>query len=396
MTHSSNRPLSGLRVVDTSRNSPGPLVTMLMADFGAEVIHVVRPADAGFNNYAGGLMDDPYTAVRFKPYDATMRGKRSIALDLKSDQGREAMLRLVDQADVFIEEMRPGKAAKLGLGYEALSARNGRLIYCSISGFGQTGPLRNAPGHDLTYLAVAGALGVIRDRDDVPMNPQNILADNGGGSMSALVGILLALLSREKTGRGQHVDVALTESTMVLMTDLYSTAVGGGFDEVHWRGTYTGKAPHFKPYQCSCGGWLVVAALERHFSDCFFAVLERPDLAEALEDPARWPWLRTELESLIGSRTRDQWAALFEGEDACVAPVLSLAETADSEQVKAREMFVEHQGVRQIGVAPRLSETPGRISDLPVPPGTNSAAILAELGFSADEIAAMQANGVTQ
>ena len=387
MPPSPERPLAGVRVVDTSRNAPGPLATMMMADFGAEVIHVARPVDAGFENYAGGLAEDPYTAVRFQPYDAAMRGKRSIALDLKSAAGRAAMLRLCDTADVFVEEMRPGKAAKLGLGYDELAARNSRLIYCSISGFGQTGPLRNAPGHDLNYLALSGALGLIRDAEDRPVNPQNVLADNGGGTMSALAGVLLALIARERTGRGQHVDVSITDATMALMTDLFSTAIGGGFDEGGWRRTYTGEAPHFRPYRCACGGWLVVAALEARFSDRFFARIGRSDLAQALDDRARWPWIHAELEALIATRSRDDWVALFEGEEACVTPVLSLAEAANSAQALARGMVSKHHGIRQIGIAPRLSATPGAIAAPPVAPGADSAEILADLGFSESEIA---------
>ena len=396
MRPASERPLSGLCVVDTSRNAPGPLATMLLADFGAEVIHVVRPGEAGFANYSANLADDPYTAVRFQPYDATMRGKRSIALDLKSVQGREAMLRLVERADVFVEEIRPGKAAKLGLGYDDLSVRNPRLIYCSISGYGQTGPMRDQPGHDLTYLAYAGALGLIRDKDDIPINPQNMLADNGGGSMSALLGILLALLAREKTGRGQHVDASITDATMLLMTDLFSTAIGGGFAEAAWRGTYTGQAPHFRPYRCACGQWIVVGALENRFSERFFALIERHDLAKALDKQERWPWIRAELEQLMASKDREQWLRLFDGEEVCVAPVLSLSEAANAPQTQARNMIVEQDGIRQIGVTPCLSETPGQVSAKPVPPGADSIAILAELGFSDGEIAAMQDQGITQ
>ncbi|MEM6548197.1 MAG: CaiB/BaiF CoA-transferase family protein [Pseudomonadota bacterium] len=376
------RPLHGLKVVDLSRNAPGPLATMLMADFGAEVTQVVRPVQPGFEHYSGGTADDPYTAMRFQRYDAAMRGKRSVALDLKTEQGREAVLRLTDRADVFVEEMRPGKAAKLGLGYKALAARNPGLIYCSISGFGQTGPLRDAPGHDLTYLALSGALSLIRDEADRPVNPQNILADNGAGSMMALVGVLLALIARARTGRGQHVDVSITDATLVLMTDLISTALGGGHDPEGWRGRYTGEAPHFRPYRCACGGWLTVAALETVFAERFFAVLGRADLAEALADRGRWPWIRAELEAAFAARPRDEWIAAFEGQEACVAPMLSLAEAAAHPQTRAREMVVETDGIRQVGIAPKLSATPGGISAPPRRLGEDTAAVLAELGLS--------------
>ncbi len=395
MSAAHERPLDGIRVVDTSWHSPGPLATMILADFGAEVVHVTRPVAGGSPHYPGPIGEDPYTAVRFKPFDAAMRGKRSLALDLKSAEGRTAMLRLCDRADVFVEEMRPGKAAKLGLGYDDLSARNPRLVYCSISGYGQTGPLRDAPGHDLTYLALSGALGLVRDETGKPCNPQNMLADNGGGSMSALNGILLALLARERSGRGQQVDVSMTDATMLLMADLYSTAVGGGTDESQWRGTFTGEAPQFRPYRCACGGWLVVGALERHFSDRFFALLERPDLARALSERARWPWIRAELEALIATRELGDWMDLFDGTDACVAPVLSLAEAASRPQTMAREMVVERYGFRQIGVAPKLSDTPGHVTAAPARPGADSAMILAELGYNETEIAAMRAAGST-
>ena len=389
------RPLQGIRVVDASRNAPGPLATMMMADFGADVINVVRPAQPGFDHYSGGLAQDPYTAMRFKPYDAAMRGKKSIALDLKSAQGKQAMLRLCNTADVFIEEMRPGKAAKLGLSYENLSQSNPGLIYCSISGFGQSGPLRDSPGHDLTYLAWSGALNLIRDAHDTPVNPQNILADNGGGTMSALFGILLALIVRQRTGQGQHVDVSITDATMSLMTDLYSTSVGGGYPEDDWRRTYTGEAPHFQPYQCRCGGWIVVGALEKQFSDRFFILIQRPDLAEALSQRESWPWIKDELATVIASRSRDDWSRLFEQEQACVAPVLSLSEVAESAHAREREMIVDFKDIKQIGVTPRLSLTPGRVSDPPVQPGNHSAEILRELGFSERQIQNMADDGIT-
>jgi len=384
-------PLEELVVLDLTQNSPGPLATMLLGDFGATVIHVCRPGFTGFaQSYGGDIGDDPYITLRYSAHDAMMRNKRSLALDFKAEAGRAAFLRLVEQADVLVEEMRPGKMAKLGLGYGDLAPVNPRLIYCSVTGYGQTGPMRDAGGHDINYLAMAGALEMFRRGDDDPVNPQTILSDNGGGTMSAFAGILLALLAREKTGRGQHVDVALTDSVMTLMTDLYSTAIGGGAPSESFRGTHMGDLPHYGVYRCADGKWVAVGAFEQAFSEAFLDGLGRPDLGAWLDDFARWPALRTELEAIFATAPRDVWVERFAGLDAAVTPVLSPEEAATHPQAAARGMVGEAHGVRQVGVSPKLSETLGAIHRPPAEPGAHSETILADFGFTPNEIAALR------
>jgi len=390
-------PLAGLKVIDLGKNSPAPLAAMMLADFGAEVIHIARPGATGLGDtHAGGEPRKP-VSVRFQPHDALMRGKRSLALDLKSRQGREIFLKLAAAADVLVEEMRPGKMAALGLGYEDLRESCPRLIYCSISGYGQDGPLREAGGHDINYLAMSGALDMIRAADGTPLSPQNLLSDNGGGAMSAVAGILTAIIARGKTGRGQHVDVALTDAVVYLMADFYAAALdGGGGDSSRWRGTFTGDLPHYRPYRCADGKWLSIGALETALARSVFEKLRRPDLFALLEDEKHWPEVAAALEKIFASQTRDHWCALFNGRDDAVTPVLSPEEAARHPQTKARRMVGERHGVMQVGVAPKLSQTPGDIRGRPAAPGEHSAEILRELGISTGQISALKEAGVTQ
>ena len=389
-------PLAGLKVIDLSMNAPGPMATMMLADFGADVVHVIRPGMTALGDiYCGDVGDDPYVASRFRPYDAVMRNKRSLALDLKDARGREVLMKLAADADVFVEEFRPGKMAKLGLGYDALSAVNPRLIYCSLTGYGQRGPLADAAGHDLTYLAMTGALDMIRGRDDQPVNPQNILSDNGGASMSAVAGILMALYHRERTGRGQHVDANCTDSVIYLMADLFSTALGGGHPSDSWRETFLGRMPHYRTYRCRDGTSLAVGALERHFGASFFAALGRPELMNLLDDRSRWPELTAILEDLFAQDDRDVWIERFVDPDCCVTPVLSLEQVAGHANTQARGMIRDVFGVTQVGIAPVLSESPGFIRSAPALPGAHSDEVLRDLGFDEATIDTLREDGVT-
>ena len=391
------RPLDGVRVLDLSINSPGPMATMLLADFGADVIQIVRPGFTTFGDaYAGDVAGDPYINSRFQPYDAVMRNKRSLALNLKSERGREIFRTLTERADVLLEEFRPGKLAALGFGYDDVRAINPRIVYCSLSGYGQSGPYRDNAGHDINYLAMTGALDMIRGNDEQPVNPQNVLSDNGGGSMSAVAGILMALYHREKTGEGQYIDANCTDSVIYLLADIFSTALGGGTPSHRWRDSFLGRLPNYRVYRCADDRWLAVGALERHFCTALFAGLDRPELMDLLEDSARWDELMAALEAIFASAPRDVWIERLAARDACVTPVLSPEEVADAPQTQAREMIVERFGVTQVGIAPKLSATPGEIRTAPATPGRHSAEILAEIGIDETDYAALCSNGVTQ
>lgn len=390
-------PLEKCLVLDLSMNSPGPLASMLLADFGAEVIHINRPNVGNFGEtYGGDIVDDPYIALRFQPYDAVNRNKRSLALNLKDERGREIFRQLARKADVLIEEFRPGKLAKLGLDYDELKKINPGLIYCSVTGYGQSGPMKNAAGHDINYLAMTGALDMIRGPDETPINPQNILSDNGGASMSAVIGVLLALIHRTKTGEGQYIDANCTDSVIYLMADLFSTALGGGHNSGSWRNTFLGKMPHYRAYSCQDGKWITIGALEANFSRSLFDGLGRPDLLDLLNDRNRWSELATILAGIFASKPRDTWVQQFSDLDACVTPVLSLEEVAAHPQLKEREMIPRHFGFQQVGIAPKLSATPGRIRSAPFRPGGNSEEILSGIGISALEYKTLKYQGVTE
>ena len=390
-------PLTGIKVLDLSMNAPGPLASMLLADFGADVTHIIRPGLKTFaQTYGGDIADDPYINSRFQPYDAIMRNKRSLALNLKDDRGKEIFLKMVEQADVLIEEFRPGKLEKLGLGYSQLKSHNSRLIYCSVTGYGQTGPMRDAAGHDINYLAMTGALDMIRSKDQMPINPQNILSDNGGASMSAVVGILLALIQRSKTGMGQYIDANCTDSVIYLMADLYSTALGGQHKSSDFRETFSNGLPNYRSYRCADDKWLSIGALEAHFCQTLFNALELPDLMHKLDDKKRWPELIRQLESVFASQTRDHWLEKLSGLDACVTPVLTLEEVAEHPQTRARKSIVQACGVPQVGIAPKLSASPGSIKSKPATPGSHSQEILKTFGLSAKQFQQLKKAGITE
>ncbi len=392
-----SEPLNGIKVLDLSMNSPGPLASMLLADFGADVTHIIRPGMKTFGQtYGGDVGNDPYINSRFQPYDAVMRNKRSLALNLKDDRGKAIFLRMVEKVDVLIEEFRPGKLEKLGLGYEQLKRLNPRLIYCSVTGYGQSGPQRDAAGHDINYLAMTGALDMIRGDNGKPVNPQNILSDNGGASMSAVVGILLALIQREKTDQGQYVDANCTDSVIYLMADLFSTALGGQHESSSFSKTFSGTLPNYRAYRCADDKWLSIGALETHFCQALFDQLEQPDLMLLLEDQNHWPELIDRLEKLFASEPRDAWIEKLSGLDTCVTPVLSIEEVAQHPQTKARESIVEKFDLPQVGIVPKLSDSPGSIKSAPATPGKDSKQILEELGISTAEYESLKAQGVTE
>ena len=390
-------PLQGIKILDLSINSPGPMATMMLADFGAEVIQIVRPGfDTFGDSYAGDVADDPYINSRFQPYDAVMRNKRSLALNLKSEKGGAIFKNLLIESDVLLEEFRPGKLAKLGFGYEEVHAINSRLVYCSLSGYGQTDPYRDHAGHDINYLAMSGALDMVRGNDEQPVNPQNVLSDNGGGSMSAVVGILMALLQREKTGNGQHIDANCTDSVIYLMADIFSTALGGGNPSQSWRNSFMGRLPNYRTYRCADNQWLAIGALEKPFCESLFAALEHPQLMTLLEDSTRWSELVSTLERIFAGETREHWLKQLSDLDACVTPVLSPEQVATDTRAQAREMIIESFGIPQVGISPKLSQTPGSIRSAPATPGQHSREILHELGIRESEYEILKADGITQ
>jgi alpha-methylacyl-CoA racemase len=387
--------LDGVFVLDLSRNAPGPFCTMILGDLGADVlvVHDPRPPSGRRRQAAGAAVDRPQMRWRGSEHDALGRNKRSIGLDLKDEQARTLFHRLVERADVVVEEMRPGTAARLGADYETLARLNPRLVYCSITGYGQTGPYAGLAGHDLNYIGQAGALALI-GRDGRPVIPQNLLADYAGGGLLAALGILAALHARQRTGSGQHVDAAMTDGVMYLLAQHLSAFFGEGEEPVPGRSTYSGELPFYDVYRCADGRWLTIASLEPWFYANLCHATGRPDLVPFAWDEARRDELRGHLAETFATKDRDEWFALLNETDQCAGRVLALGELAADENVRARRMVVEPvSGVRQVGVAPKLSETPGSIRTLAPSPGAHTDEVLAGLGLGGDEIAELRARG---
>lgn len=315
--------LKGIRVIDLSANAPGPFASKMLADLGAEVTCVTNPA--GNPAYAGAE-DDPMLAARGGPHDALARGKTSRALDLKSHPGRVALLDLVKAADVLISEMRPGKLDALGLGWEVLYAANPRLVLCEITGYGRRAPNAARAGHDINYLALSGALSLIRDGEGKPVVPQNLIGDYAAGGTMAVAAILAALFARERTGEGRWIDLSMTDGIRYLMADISAATLLAGHPEESWRGTLNGAMPTYDTYRTADGGWIALGALEPKFIAVLAEALDWPELANLMQRKEQWPEARFGLQSRFSERELSYWVALFETTDACATPVLSLAE----------------------------------------------------------------------
>lgn len=315
--------LSGIRVIDLSVNAPGPFASTMLADLGARVVRVLNPA--GAPDYAGA-QDDPVLGGRGGPNDALARGKDAVTLNLKSDTGRDALLGMAAESDVVVSEMRPGKLEALGLGWDALSARNPRLVLCEITGYGRDGPMASSAGHDLNYLAGAGVLSLIRDGQGKPLPPQNFIGDFAAGSSLAVTGILAALIERERTGTGRRLTVSMTDGARYLATDIAAATLLAKRPEETWRGTLGGDMPTYGCYGTADGGWMAVGALEPKFIRLLGEALDWPELGALTAKKETWPEARAGLAERFAARSRDEWTKVFADIDACVTPVLTLAE----------------------------------------------------------------------
>ncbi|MEV0275613.1 CaiB/BaiF CoA-transferase family protein [Streptomyces sp. NPDC050610] len=352
-------PLAGVRVVELAGIGPGPFAAMLLADLGADVVRVDRPDGAG-------LAIDP-------AYDITNRNKRSVILDLKTAAGVRAALELAERADVFIEGYRPGVAERLGVGPQDCLARNPRLVYGRMTGWGQQGPLSETAGHDIGYIAITGALGMIGPADGPPAVPANLVGDYAGGSLYLVIGVLAALQHARTTGEGQVVDAAIVDGTAHLTAMIHGMLAAGGWQDRRGANLLDGGAPFYGTYETADGGYMAVGALEKRFYAEFTELLGIADQAPARDDPARWAELRTAVADRFRARTRAEWTAVFAGSDACVAPVLSLREAPAHPHLAARGTFVDHGGITQPAPAPRFSATPGAVRRPPSRPGADTA-----------------------
>ncbi|MBK8863955.1 MAG: CoA transferase [Betaproteobacteria bacterium] len=376
-------PLQGLRVIELASIGPGPLCCMLLADLGADVVRVDRLEPSGL-----GVAMDPR-------HDVNARGRRSVALDLKSEAGRDAVLRLVAGADVLVEGFRPGVTEKLGLGPADCQARNPRLVYGRITGFGQTGPLAAAAGHDLNYIALAGVLHAIGPAGGKPVPPLNLVADYGGGALYLAFGVLSALFERQHSGRGQVVDAAMVDGAASLASIFYGLQAAGTWGEPRGANLLDGGAPFYDSYETADGRFVSLAPLEPKFFAQLAAVLElEPRFVQRQYDRRLWPEMRAAIAAAVRRRTRDEWCARLEGSDACFAPVLAFDEAPLHAHAQARGAFVSVDGVVQPAPAPRFDRTPAPPPRRAPAVGEHSAEVLLEAGFSDAEVAALFASRV--
>jgi alpha-methylacyl-CoA racemase len=377
-------PLAGFRIIEIAGIGPGPFAAMLLADMGAELIRVERAAAA-----RGPAPDTPHV-------DVTLRGRRNLAVDLKHPDGVGVLLDLVERADALIEGFRPGVMERLGAGPDECLARNPKLVYGRMTGWGQEGPWAHAAGHDINYISLAGALAHFRRAGQPPTPPLNMVGDYGGGAMFLAFGVVCGLLEAQRSGRGQVVDVAMTDGAALLMTMFWTLREIGGFDELH-PGTnmLDSGAPWYDAYECADGKFISIGSLEPQF---YTELLQRlgldGDESFAVQmDRTTWPELKLRVADLFKSKTRDEWCALLDATDVCFAPVLTMSEATTHPHNVARSTFVDVNGRVQPAPAPRFSRTPAAVGVAPAHPGEHSREILADWGLDADRIEALVDSG---
>jgi alpha-methylacyl-CoA racemase len=373
-------PLDGIRVIEIASLAPAPFGCMILSDLGADVLRVDRADQCG-----AGAVARP---------DPLARGRRSIGINLKEPDGIALLLRLAGLADVLVEGFRPGVAERLGFGPEACAERNPRLVYGRMTGWGQDGPLAPTAGHDIDYIAISGALSLVGRAGERPVPPVNLLGDFGGGGMLLALGILAALVERERSGLGQVVDAAMVDGSALLTSFVYGLRAAGAWQDERGVNLLDGGAPFYDTYQTADGGYVAVGALEAKFYAELLAGLglSGADLP-AQHDRAGWPVLRARFAEVFATRTRDEWAAVFAASDGCVAPVLSPAEAPAHPHNTSRGTFADVGGLVQPAPAPRFGRSAAGTPAPPPRPGADTDAVLSELGCTAAEVTALRASG---
>jgi crotonobetainyl-CoA:carnitine CoA-transferase CaiB-like acyl-CoA transferase len=387
-------PLAGIRVLDLSLQLPGPFCTMMMADYGADVIKVDEPRPRVRNPFSAAEGPGTGSVERY-----LNRGKRSVTLNLKADEGREIFRKLAGTADVVVEGFRPGVVKRLGVDYETLSVANPRLVYCSISGYGQTGPMRDTAGHDINYISYAGVLGACGRKGEQPTLPPVQIGDLFGGAMMALSGILMALFDRGRNGKGRRIDVAMTDGALSMLSLHAAATLAGEIEPVRGEMMLTGMFPCYETYRCADGGYVSVGPLEAWFWKGFVEALGRPDLLEGQyatgEEGER---VRRELSKAFSGKTRDEWVREFEGKDVCLSPVLSIAEALSHPNTVGRGMVLSVPS--PLGGTDRQPGMPIKIDGVEEAPrrapllGEHDDEVLAGLGYAKERVAALRDSGV--
>jgi alpha-methylacyl-CoA racemase len=374
-------PLDGVRVIEIASLAPAPFGCMILADLGADVLRVDRVG--------------PRTGGGAPPPEPLSRGRRSVGIDLKHPDGVGLLLQLADSADVLVEGFRPGVAERLGFGPPVCAERNPRLVFARMTGWGQDGPLAPTAGHDIDYIAISGALYPLGRPGERPAPPINLLADFGGGGMLLALGVVAALLERERSGLGQVVDAAMVDGSALLTSFLYGLRAMGAWQDARGTNLLDGGAPFYDTYQAADGGYLAVGALEPQFYAALLAGLGLADAGlPAQHDRAGWPLLRERFTEVFLTRTRDAWAEAFAGTDACVSPVLGPDEAPAHPHAVARHSFVEVGGLVQPAPAPRFGRSAAAQPGPPPQPGADTDAVLTDLGLPAAQIAGLRERGV--
>ncbi len=377
MTSAARGPLKGVKVLEFAGIGPSPFAAMMLSDMGATVLRIDRKDGPP----AGPLLID--------------RGRSSIAMDLKSPDSIKTCLQMITTTDVIIEGFRPGVMERLGLGPDVALAHNPRLVYGRMTGWGQTGPLAHAAGHDLNYIAISGALAAIGAKDGAPVPPLNLVGDFGGGSLYLAFGIAAALFHAARTGTGQVVDASVTDGAINLMTMFYGMYNSGDYTTDRGSNMLDGGAHYYNTYQCADGKFISIAPIEAKFYALLCQKLNLQDPAFELQnDQAAWPQLKEKLIAIFKTKSRAEWTDLLEGTDVCFAPVLDMAEAADHPHNKARQNIVDVWGHRQPAPAPRFSATPGAIQGPPPERGQHDTQILRDFGLSNDMIDQLKETGI--
>ena len=396
--------LEGIKVLDFCRNAPGMFATMILADLGAEVLMIERPMDetrAAYERIVAGI-EGPEDERRHASFNALQRNKRSIALNLKDPEALEVFRKLATEADVVVEGFRPGVVDRLGVGYEQVKRINPRAVYCSVSGYGQTGPYSQMAGHDINYISFAGALGLIGDSpDDKPVIPLNLIADYAGGGLCGAVGILAALMAREKTGEGQYVDIAMTEGVLYMLCGAIADSLSQGFRATRGGNRLNGGSPFYNVYRTADDKYFSIAAIEPWFWENMCRSIGREDLIphQSAGDERR-DEIASTLESVFLTKTRDEWFEVLKDANISVGKVLDLDEALSDPQALERGMVVELEApgvpegrVVQPGIPFHLSETPGKVRHAGSVTGQHTAEVLADLGYTPIQIDGLLARG---
>ena len=368
-------PLAGLKIVELAGIGPAPLCCSLMSDLGADVLRIDRHFDAKL-----GVPRDRRT-------DLLRRGRKSVSIDLKNIKGIQTVMRLIEGADVLVDPFRPGVTEKLGIGPDECFTSNRKLIYARMTGWGQTGPLAHAAGHDLNYLSLTGIVHAIGSKE-IPTPPLNVVADMGGGAMSMALGILAGVYEARNSGEGQVVDISMTEGSAYLALAMYGMAAVGDYSHERQDNILDGGAPFYRCYETRDGKFVSIASIEAKFYDLLLEKtgIKGQENLPAQFDKTQWPEMHIRFEAVFKTKTRDEWCEIMEGSDVCFAPVLTFNEAPDHPHNKARGTFVDVEGVLQPNPAPRFSRTPGSVKGAPPDYGQNTGDGLLEWGFGAAEI----------